>query len=560
LASTPLTVSNLVEVEEPAVKHFWAASCYKPDWETLNDRGRLSEARRWRFHHGLPWRRARAGALLITLLMAAGGAPGARSDYADTLLVEAARNQDQTTVRSLLNRHVDVNARSDDGSTALLWAAHWNDVATAELLTHAGANANLANDFRITPLSLACTNGSAALVELLLKAGANPDTPIATGETPIMTCASSGSADAVRMLIARGAGVNAKEPSENQDALMWAAAEHHPDVVRTLIEAGADLQARTRKGFTALHFAAREGDLEVTRLLLGAGVNVNIRSQPEPSATERGSRGPAYQATLSAGSTPLLVATVRGHVPLALFLLDHGADPNVGDAGFTSLHWAAGTWESGPANPVYGFTDPMSGIPARPAKLQLVKALLAHGANPNARMSGRPPGFAGGYEDAAGATPFLLASAAADLEMMRLVLAAGADPAQVTATRTTPVMAASGLNRGIGESPVTEEQALVTVKFLLALGQDARGATTSGENALFGAAYRGWNTLLALLIENGADVNAVSKAGVTPWLAASGLGDRLGGVLYNTEGADLLLRHGANPKLGRPCQAQNKCR
>ena len=95
---------------------------------------------------------------------------------------------------------------------------------------------------------------------------------------------------------------------------------------------------------------------------------------------------------------------------------------------------------------------------------------------------------------------------------------------------------------------------------LLELGGDARGATTNGENALFGAAYRGWNTLLALLIANGADVNVVSKASVTPWLAASGYGDRLGGVLYNKEGADLLLRNGADPKLGKPCQAQNKCR
>ena len=55
-------------------------------------------------------------------------------------------------------------------------------------------------------------------------------------------------------------------------------------------------------------------------------------------------------------------------------------------------------------------------------------------------------------------------------------------------------------------------------------------------------------------------MNAVSKAGVTPWLAASGFGDRLGGVLYNNEGAELLLKHGADPKLGKPCQAQNKCR
>jgi ankyrin repeat protein len=130
----------------------------------------------------------------------------------------------------------------------------------------------------------------------------------------------------------------------------------------------------------------------------------------------------------------------------------------------------------------------------------------------------------------------------------------------VTDTKTTPVMAASGLNRLIGESPITETQALAAVRLLLELGADAKGANTNGENALFGAAYRGWNTLLQLLIDKGAGVNALSKAGVTPWLAASGLGDRLGGVLYNKAGADLLLAHGADPKLGKPCQAQIRCR
>ena len=498
-------------------------------------------------------------------------------------LVDAARTQDESRVRALLNRKADVNARSDDGSTALLWAAHWNDVATADLLIRAHADANIANDLGMTPLSRACTNGSAALVELLLNAGANPNTRIATGETPIMTCATSGNVDAVRLLLARGVDVNAKEPSQNQDALMWAAAERHSNVIRLLIEAGANPRAHTKKGFTALHFAAREGDIESVRQLLASGVNVNVRSLPEtPADPGRGKeessggrsasgtaaaaaapRGPGYQATISAGSTPLLVATVRGHVPLALFLLEQGADANVLDAGFTPLHWASGVWEGGVSNPVYGFSDPMSGIPNRAQKVALVKALLAHGANPNTRMTRRPPGFqglGGGYEDAAGATPFLLASSAADLEMMRLLLAAGADPLQMTDTKATPVMAAAGLNRGIGESPTTEAQALATVTFLFELGADAKGATTNGENALFGAAYRGWNTLLALLIEKGADVNAVSKAGVTPWLAASGYGDRLGGVLYNKEGADLLLKHGADPKLGKPCQAQNKCR
>jgi uncharacterized protein len=519
------------------------------------------------------------GAFLMTLLMVAGAAAA----NGDLRLVEAARNRDQRQVRTLLTQHVDVNVRSEDGATALLWAAHWNDLEIAELLIRAGADVNAANAFRVTPLSEACTNGGAALVDRLLKAGANPNTPIATGETPIMTCASSGSTDAVRMLLARGADVNAKEPSQNQTALMWAASERHPQIVGMLIELGADLQAHSKKGFTALHFAAREGDLESVRLLLAAGVNINIRSQPDaqyaPQAREGGRRGggPAGataggavfagargEGSVAAGSTPLLVATVRGQVPLALFLLEHGADPNVGDAGFMPLHWAAGTWENGVSNPVYGFADPMSGIQDREAKLQLVKALLAHGANPNARMTGRQPAFGGsgvgGYGDAIGATPFILASNAADLEMLRILSAAGADPKLVTASNTNAVLAATGLNRGVGENPIMEDQALEAIKFLLELGVDPKAVTTSNENALFGPAYRGWNRLLELLIDKGADVNVVSKAGVTPWLAASGFGDRLGGVLYNKEGADILAKHGADPKLGHPCQAQNKCR
>lgn len=510
-----------------------------------------------------------AGALLLTLLMPA----GAVAATADVRLVDAAKNQDQKTIQSLVSQHADVNSRSDDGSTALLWAAHWNDLDAAGLLLRAGADANAANDFRMTPLSQACVNGSAALVELLLKSGANPNTAIATGETPLMTCAKSGNVEAVRTLIAQDAAVNAKEPIQNQTALMWAAAEQHPTVVKALIEAHADLLAHSKKGYTALHFAAREGDQETVRLLLAAGVDVNLRTQPDASDTESGAEtlvagrgrtrvrgGSFYRKNPStAGYTPLLVATVRGQVPLALFLLDQGADPNVLDAGFTPLHWASTTWEGFTANPVYGFENPMAGIPDRQAKLQFVKVLLAHGANPNARMTKTQPTFASGFLDAVGATPFLLASSVDDLEMMKLLLAAGANPKVPTASNTTAIMAATALHHGVGESPVTEMQAREAVKFLLDLGLDPKGATITGENALFGPAYRGWNTLLAQLIDLGVDVNAVSKAGVTPWLAASGQGDRLGGVLYNKEGADLLLKHGADPKLGHPCEAQNEC-
>jgi ankyrin repeat protein len=507
------------------------------------------------------------GTLLVTLLAVT---PAAMAD-GDLRLVEASRNQDQQQIRTLLKQPIDVNVRSEDGSTALLWAAHWNDLETARLLIRAGANANTANDLRMTPLSQACTNGSASIIELLLNAGASPNTPIATGERPIMTCARTGNAEAVRMLLAHGADVNGSEPTQNQTALMWAAAEQHPKVLQMLIEAKANLQARTKSGFTALHFAARAGDLASTTILLDAGVDINIRAEPDAGNGSEARGMGAAPAGLGLrgditfpGSTPLFVATVRGHVPLALFLLDHGADPNVMDAGFTPLFWAAGTWENGLANPVYGFVDPIGGIPDREAKLKLVRALLAHGADPNLQMTVRPPSFGGtgtgGYNDAVGATAFVVAANTADVEMMRLLLAAGADPHLRTRTNSNALLAATGLNRGIGEIIDDEDRALEAVKFLLDLGVDVKAVTTYNENALFGPGYRGWNRMLKLLVEKGADVNIINKAGVTPYLAASGFGDRLGGVLYNKAGADILLEHGADPTLGQPCQAQNRCR
>jgi len=181
--------------------------------------------------------------LPFTLLMAA----AAWAASGNPRLVDAARNQDSKAIRSLVNEHADVNTRSDDGSTALLWAAHWNDLDAADVLLRAGADANAANEFRMTPLNQACTNGSDAFVRLLLKSGANPNTAIATGETPLMSCAKSGSADAVVRLLEYGAAINAKEPSQNQTALMWAAAEKHPNVVKALIDAHADLKANSKQ-------------------------------------------------------------------------------------------------------------------------------------------------------------------------------------------------------------------------------------------------------------------------------------------------------------------------
>ena len=211
---------------------------------------------------------------------------------------------------------------------------------TADLLLGAGADANAANDFRMTPLSEACTNGNAAFVRLLLKSGANPNTPIATGETPLMTCAKTGSADAVRMLIEYGAAVNAKEPTQNQTALMWAAAERHPDVVKALIDAHADLKAHTKQGFTADSLRGARRRPGKRKVVAGRGSG---RQHPD-AGRGRGKPCPS-QLGLPRLAEPRLHSTAggggAGQVDLALYLLDHGADPNIDAAGFTPLHWAS---------------------------------------------------------------------------------------------------------------------------------------------------------------------------------------------------------------------------
>ena len=318
-------------------------------------------------------RLGRATAWVIALLIVRASVASAASDVR---LVDAAKRQDRLAVRALVKQRVDVNAPHADGTTAVHWAAYWDDLDTVKLLIGAGANVNAANEFGVTPLSLACTNGNAAVVEALLTAGANANSAQVTGETALMTCAWSGDAQSVRWLVARGADVNAQESAYGQTALMWAASERHANVVRVLVENGADVHARSKAGYTPLLFAARVGDIESARILLAGRANVN-------------------DTDIVTTASPLLVATVRGHTALAAFLLDHGADANANGSGYTALHWAAGSWETDltgqngiRSQPGHEWST-LAGLPASP-KLEMIKALLAHGADPNARIV-KPP-------------------------------------------------------------------------------------------------------------------------------------------------------------------------
>jgi ankyrin repeat protein len=491
----------------------------------------------------------------------------------DRRLVEAVKQQDVKAVQKLLRQGVDVNTPEGDGATALHWAAHWDDRGTADLLVRAGANVNAANDYGVTPLGLACTSGSLPLVERLLTAGANPNAVQSNGETPLMTGARAGHEDVVRRLLKSGADVNAAERLWQHTPLMLAAAEGHAGVVRALIEGGADVEARSAVrgpkaatygrdmvrrtgGVTPLLLAARQGEVETSRLLLSAGANVN--------------------AAAADGTTALLVASIRGHVSLAMFLLEHGADPNADGAGYAALHWAAGSWETeltgvnGIATERDAEWAGLAGV--RTSKLEFVKALLAHGANPNARLVKEPP-LVGhsvrGTGERCGlqtdispvgacaqrlieATPFVLAASAGDASVMRVLMASGADPRLVTKDGTTPLMMAAGLDRWLAESRVTESRALEAVRVALAFGADVNAANAIGQTALHAAGFNDAVSIAQELVDHGAKINVKNKRGETPLMIAETalVSLNMVGINYRTRTGDLLRKLGAETAVG----------
>jgi ankyrin repeat protein len=368
---------------------------------------------------------------------------------AQTSLLDAARSGDAAAVRAMLARKADVHAVAAVGTTALHWAVQRDDVAMVEALLRSGAKAAAATRLGVTPLYLAATNGSSEVVTRLLSAGADPNTALPDGETVLMTASRTGNVEAVRALLDRGADLRRKEPAKGQTALMWAAAENNAGVVRLLVERGADVKERSKSGsFTPYLFAVRGGHVDTAKTLLDAGVDVN-ESLPD-------------------GTSPLVLAVINAHYELASVLVDRGANPNADGQGWTALHQIA--W-SRRHNAGFNLPGPVAtgGVDS----LDLVRKLVAKGADVNARQKKEPRDGNRNLLNRLGATPFLLAAKADDLPLMRALLDCGADARLTTNNGTTPLMAAAGV--GIwapGENPGTHEEALAAVRLAFEAGGD----------------------------------------------------------------------------------------
>jgi len=451
-----------------------------------------------------------ASLIFVTCLSAA---------VSDARLADAVEARDAASIRALLEQRFDVNAPQVDGMTALHWAAYHDDLTTVELLVRAGANVKAANRYGVTSLSLACTNGNDAMVRLLLKAGADPNTALAGGETALMTAARTGRVEVVRTLLSAGADANARENRRGQTAIMWAASEGHVSTVEALIQGGADFRARLKTGFTPLLFAVREGRLGAVRVLLKAGADVNETMQPQESA----GRGRGYGgAAPRAGITALALAVENAHYELAANLLDAGADPNVAGADTTILGMIAEVRKPS----VNGSDLPSPKGSGNMTSIELVRKLVAKGANVNVRVTKRIKVTGENIINTVGATPFFLASKSADAELMRTLVELGADPRIGNADNSTPLMAAAGLGtRSPGEVPGTESEVLEALQVALEFGNDINAVDNNGETAMHAAAYKSLPLAVQLLVDKGARIetwNQKNKYGWTPLAIAHG--------------------------------------
>nr|XP_012325659.1 ankyrin repeat and KH domain-containing protein 1 isoform X13 [Aotus nancymaae] len=356
----------------------------------------------------------------------------------------------------LLAMHANVEDRGNKGDITPLMAASsggYLDIVKLLLLHDADVNSQSATGN--TALTYACAGGFVDIVKVLLNEGANIEDHNENGHTPLMEAASAGHVEVARVLLDHGAGINTHSNEFKESALTLACYKGHLDMVRFLLEAGADQEHKTDEMHTALMEACMDGHVEVARLLLDSGAQVNMPADSFES--------------------PLTLAACGGHVELAALLIERGANlEEVNDEGYTPLMEAA-----------------------REGHEEMVALLLAQGANINAQTEETQE------------TALTLACCGGFSEVADFLIKAGAD---IELGCSTPLMEAS------------QEGHLELVKYLLASGANVHATTATGDTALTYACENGHTDVADVLLQAGADLEHESEGGRTPLMKAARAG------------------------------------
>jgi ankyrin repeat protein len=402
----------------------------------------------------------------------------------------------------------DVNRRNLDGSTPLQWAVYNGDVAEATRLVRAGADVSLANHYGATPMSLAAEVANTDMLKVLLEAGASVDSPNPDGQTALLAVARTGNVAAAKLLLDHGATIDAKEKFGGQTALMWASARRHPEMMQLLISKGADVNASSidrdyqrhvtaegrpksldSGGFTPLLYAARENCGACVDVLLKNKADIDL---PDPD-----------------GVSPLLLAIMNANWDLAKQLITGGADVNqwdmYGEAPLLTAVDLRNRIDGGRAS-----IDPTNTTKG----IEVVKLLVERGADPNIQLLFKPAYVRGGIYTR-GATPLIRAAYNGDSELVKFLLAHGADATIATADRQTPIHAVIA-----GRAP--EGQAVELIKVLQKAGTDVNVMALvnhpeeiRGGTALHFAVRKRYNEVIKLLASFGIDMNAVDQDGLS---------------------------------------------
>jgi ankyrin repeat protein len=387
----------------------------------------------------------------------------------------------------------DVNEAQPDGTRPIHWAVYKVDYELIDALIAKKAKVDVTNEFGSTPLAEAVKLADARMVKMLLDAGAGVEGANEDGETALMLAIKTEELSIVEMLVKAGSNVNTVEKFQNQTPLMWAAAapKNASAMVKLLLSKGADVKARALYsdwpnqissepraqyrpvgGLTALLYASRNGCYDCVEALIGAGADVNV---PTPE-----------------GVTPLMVALDNDHNDVAKLLLGRGANPHISDWwGRTALYitidrkesagggrgGAGGRGAGARGGGGRGGSATSRGSGPAVSSMDIVNTLLASDVDPDPELNMHRPSRGGnsgrfGEEQLnTGTTPLFRATQGGDMEVIRALLAKGANP-NINAMGFTP--------------------------FLLAAGVDPNGRGGGALNT----------TLLDLMIEHGADVNA----------------------------------------------------